>query len=138
VDRVRSETLHLWNVYLEAIYVYERSMPRRETCISRWHASLSIVLLIFVYLTGVYLIGMCFTERASQRCTSHGTGASPRVCPSHGRVSFAGMHLKSLHLIGAYISQDVRLRCVYLMGVALSQACIAVPKPLYPNCVPGR
>jgi uncharacterized membrane protein len=106
MDRVRSETLHLWNVYLEAIYVYERSMPRRETRISEMYISW--------------------------------TGASPRVCASYGRVSFAGMHLKSLHLIGAYISQDVRLRCVYLMGVALSQACVAVPKPPYPNCVPSR
>jgi len=57
---------------------------------------------------------------------------------SHGRVSFAGMHLKNLHLVRAYTSQDVHLRCVYHMGVVLSRACIAVPKPPYPNCVPGR
>jgi hypothetical protein len=52
--------------------------------------------------------------------------ASHRVCASHGRVSSAGMHLKDLHLIGAYISQDVHLGWVYLIGVALSRgACIS-------------
>jgi hypothetical protein len=30
-----------------------------------------------------------------------------------------GVHLKGVHLIGAYISQDGHLRCLYLMGVAL-------------------
>jgi hypothetical protein len=60
-------------VYLEAIYVYERSMPRRETRIFRGHiyrhASFSIVLLIFVYLTGVYLIGVCILQVHLSRCT---------------------------------------------------------------------
>jgi hypothetical protein len=46
--------------------------------------------------------------------------------------------LAGTYLIGAYISQDVHLRCVYLMGVAFSKACITVPKPSYPNCVPSR
>jgi len=58
------------------------------------------------------------------------------------------VHLTKLHLIGAYISQNVHLRCPYLMGVALSrahitQACILrlqclivflADKPS--NCVP--
>jgi len=55
-----------------------------------------------------------------------------------------GVHLTGLHPIGAYISQNVHLRCLYLMGAALSQArislaCIfeaAVPKPALPELCP--
>ena len=32
-------------------------------------------------------------------------------------LHFIGVHLTDLHLIGAYISQYVHLRCVYLMGI---------------------
>jgi hypothetical protein len=84
--------------------------------------------------------GAYFTGRASQRCTSHGRAClagCARISwagathvrafherashgrASYGRVSFAGMHLRGLHLIGGYISQNVHLRWVYLMGMAL-------------------
>jgi hypothetical protein len=36
-----------------------------------------------------------------------------------------GVHLKDVHLIGAYFSQDGYLRCLYLMGVTLLRACIS-------------
>jgi hypothetical protein len=63
--------------------VYERSMSTREACLS----------------TGVYLIGVCISEQASQRCRSHGrahlTGCAHLIgVYLIGVVSFAGMHLK--------------------------------------------
>lgn len=89
-----------------------------------------------------YLIGIerASRRRASHRRVSHRSAPHRRACHrrachrrvfhghvSHGRVSFADRHLKDLHLIGmhlidlhltgAYIPQDVHLRCVYLMDV---------------------
>ena len=100
-----------------------------------WHTS----------LPGVYLSLACISlENATYSCVSHrrvfhrlcisGVYISQgvrnswardlMVCMSR-RVSFAGMHLKGLHLIGAYISQNVHLRCLYLIGIALSRARIS-------------
>jgi hypothetical protein len=53
-----------------------------QVYISRWHASLSRMLLIHVYLTGVYFTGCAYQGR-----TSH------RVCVTHGRVHLMGVHL---------------------------------------------
>jgi hypothetical protein len=73
-------------------YVYQRHILIGE--IYRWYISLSSVH-IYVYLTG----------RAFQRCISHGAVPSHGMCiswggacASHGRVSFAGIPLKGLHL----------------------------------------
>jgi hypothetical protein len=85
-----------------------------------------------------------FTRRASQSVHFIGRRISQSACilwahVSRGRafqggsLSWAcisraclmGLHPTDLHLIGAYISQNVHLRCVYLMDVALSRAYIS-------------
>jgi len=96
-------------------------------CISQVCTSQAVHIRV-VHLTGcAQLMGACI----SWACIS-------------GLVSFAGMHLKGLQLVGAYISQNVHLRCLYLMGVALSrarisQACIlSLPclSPVVPKLCP--
>jgi hypothetical protein len=99
--------LHLWDVYLEAIYVYERSMPRRETGISE----------VYISWTGasprVYLMGVSLSRACiSKACIYSGVYFIGRV--SHGRSSLAGMH--------PYLSCRTRI---------VSQA----DKPS--NCLPG-
>jgi hypothetical protein len=73
-------------------------------CISLNRASYFCVSHRRVSYRGVY-----FTGRASQRYTSHGRAHLP------GCAHLMGVSLSraSLHLIGAYISQGVHLRCVY-------------------------
>jgi len=83
---------------------------------------------------------------ASDKRGSHRRGSHRRKSHRHTSltsISLAGTYLKGLHLIEAYISQDLHLRCLYLMGVALSQACIleAATSGIQPsdktsNCVP--
>jgi hypothetical protein len=81
------ELLTLSDIYLRVIYIYERSIP---THIRVSHRRVFQSL----HLRGIQLIGGRVSQgmRISWACASH-----KRV--SHGRVSFAGMHLKGLYLI---------------------------------------
>jgi hypothetical protein len=66
--------------------------------ISHRHASLSSMLLIYVYLTGVYLIGDVHIIRCASQSV-HLIGV--RLM---GRVSFAGMHLRPASYRGVYFT----------------------------------
>ena len=90
-------------------------------------------------------------KRVSHGRTSHGHASHRRAShrrKSHRHTSLTRMHLSQARIskaciLEAYISQDLHLRCLYLMGVALLQACIldAVTSGIHSsdkpsNCVP--